>query len=170
MEIKLNIGSKIPNLLSRKTSTNPFDNVSFTGRPFGANALPFADVFQTIKPIEHRPNKLKMISGAVIGAMNRFRDEFQPPIARFAHEIRQRISNGILAIKSTGNALVQMNRIAFSRFDEMIHPQRFDTFPHVLKPNHISPRASVQDLRATWIAQNAKTNIEEAFNTHKAVI
>ena len=60
MEIKSIVGARLGSLsLKRSTSTNPFDKTSFRGKTFSGSVLPFADVFQKIKPVEDI--ELKMV-------------------------------------------------------------------------------------------------------------
>lgn len=102
MEIKAILGAKFGHLsINKKTSSNPFEHNSFKGKSFTGSVLPFADVFQSIKPMEQKPNKIKMVASAVVGAMNNFKTSITQPIIKFAHNVKETFHNGIEAMKST---------------------------------------------------------------------
>lgn len=161
MEIKAIVGAKFGTLSSRKTtSTNPFEKTSFKGKAFGGNVLPFADVFQAIKPIESpKPHKLKMISGAVIGAVVDFKTKLTQPIALFASKVRENIAHGIDRVKDAKNSIISMSRDVHGRIAQVFDWHKLENKPNigpkVLSMRHINEKASVQDLRATWVAANA---------------
>ena len=102
MEIKSIVGARLGSLsLNRLTSTNPFDKTSFRGKTFSGSVLPFADVFQKIKPAQaSKPNKLVMVSGAVISAVSNFKSRITEPVIAFAHRVKETVSHGVEAIKN----------------------------------------------------------------------
>jgi len=159
--------------LKRTTSTNPFEHNSFRGKSFTGNVLPFTDVFQSIKPAEIKPNKMKMISSAVVGAVMNFRTKFTQPIINFAHNVKTSFSNGVEAMKSAGNVIAQMRKNMQNRISSVfeIHkaPEEIKDGARILSMKHISNKASVKDLKATWIAENAQIAAKNSQETGKAV-
>lgn len=171
MEIKSIVGAKLGSLsLNRSTSTNPFDKTSFRGKAFSGSVLPFADVFQAIKPVTtEKPNKVKMIAGAVIGAVVDFKTKLTQPIALFAQKVRERIAHGIDAVKNAKNSLVELHHNVHEKIANAIdrlkvkpkEPEVVDEGAKVLSIKNINEHARVQDLKATWIHENEKITQEE---------
>ena len=70
-----------------KVSTNPFANTNFRG-----NVLPFVDVFEGAKKVGNGLNvkdKLKMISGSVLGSVSDFGKKVYEPVKSFAGRIKE---------------------------------------------------------------------------------
>jgi hypothetical protein len=160
MDIKAIVGTQLGGLTLRKsTTTNPFEHNSFKGKAFGGSALPFADVFQSIKPIEEKPNKLKMLSCAVVGAVSSFKNNITQPIANFAHNVKQTVMHGVDAVKNAGNTIAEMGKNVQNKISSVFEfnktPQNVNLEPKILSMKHINNKASVQDLKATWLAENA---------------
>jgi hypothetical protein len=131
--------------------------------------LPFADVFQAIKPAQPKPNKLKMVSGAVIGAIVDFKTRLTQPIALFAHKVRENIARGVESMKNARNSIVEYGKNLHERVHEKVahvferHEKIGEPSPDgaiILNMKHINEKASVKDLKATWVAENAKLSEE----------
>ena len=172
MEIKSILGSKLGSLsIHRKTSTNPFEHNSFKGKSFTGSVLPFADVFQSIKPIEQKPSKIKMVTSAVVGAINNFKTSITQPIVKFAHNVKETFHNGIEAMKSTKNSIAEMGRNVQDKISSVFHSHTEIAeevgAPRILKMKHINNQASVQDLRTTWMAENSKISLENALKEER---
>jgi len=173
MEIKAILGAKFGSLsINKKTSTNPFEHNSFKGKSFTGSVLPFADVFQSIKPVEHKPSKIKMVASAVVGAMNNFKTSITQPIVKFAHNVKQTFNNGIEAMKATKNSIAEMGRNVQDKISSVFHSHNVEhleeaTGPKILAVKHINNKASVQDLRSTWMAENAKISLENALGKER---
>ena len=160
-------------LNKRATSTNPFEKNSFKGRTFKGSVLPFADVFQAIKPVTApKPNKLKMIAGSVIGAVVDFKTRLTQPIALFASKVRERIAQGVDSVrhgldsvKNAGSAIKEMGKNMHGRIAQVFDFHKVEPEPvlpevKILDLKHINSKASVKDLKATWIAENEKISKE----------
>lgn len=87
----LKIGSGLHKTSTNNTngvvSTNPFASANFRG-----NVLPFGDVFESAKKVglgEKVQNKLKMISGSVLGNISDFGKRVYEPVKSFAGRIRE---------------------------------------------------------------------------------
>ena len=162
MEIKSIVGARLGSLtFNKSTSTNPFERTSFRGKAFGGNVLPFADVFQAIKPMEvAKPNKLRMISGAVIGAIVDFKTRLTQPIALFANRVRQNIAHGMDLVREARNSMIAMGKNMRGRISQVFDWHKLEEPPidgvKILSLKHINEKVPVQDLKATWIAENAK--------------
>jgi hypothetical protein len=173
MEIKAIIGAKFGALgINRKTSTNPFEHNSFKGTSFTGSVLPFADVFQAIKPVEQKPSKLKMVSSAVVGAVNNFKTSLTQPIVKFANNVKETFHNGLEAMKATKNTISEMGRNMHDKISGMFHTNNIAedmNMPKILSKRHINNNASVQDLKTTWLAENAKISLEKALESDKVV-
>ena len=175
MEIKAILGAKLSALkINRKTSTNPFEHNSFKGKSFTGSVLPFADVFQSMKPIEQKPSKIKMISGAVVGAINNFKTNLTQPVIKFANNVKEKFQNGIEAMRATKNSIAEMGRNMQDRISSVFHSHSVEKLeennvPKILSKKHINNQASVQDLRTTWLAENAKIALENTLGKEKAV-
>ena len=158
MEIKSIMGAQLGALtFNRSTSTNPFDKTSFKGRKFGGSVLQFADVFQKIKPAEVKPNKLKMISGAVIGAVVDFKTRLTQPIALLASKVRENIAFGMDKVRNAKNSFVEMGKEFQGRVSQVFDWHKVEEpviGPRILDMKHINEKASLEDLKATWIAEN----------------
>jgi len=170
MEIKAVVGSRLGSLtFNRSTSTNPFEKTSFRGKTFKGSALAFSDVFQAIKPVE-KPNKLKMVTGAVIGAIVDFKTRLTQPIALFAHKVRENIARGVESVRNTKNSIVEMSKNMHERVTEKV-ASVFSRKPKVEEPvsdvavvldmKHINEKAHVRDLKATWVAENERIAKED---------
>lgn len=169
MGIKAIMGAKLGSLsLRRTTSTNPFEHNSFRGKSFGGSVLPFADVFQSIKPVEPKTSKIKMISGSVIGAVSSFKTRLTQPIIDFAHNVSEKVANGIQAVKNARNTIVEAGKSIPARITGLFEHNKpiaeNKDIPKILSIKHINNKASIQDLKATWIAENEliAKGIEEA--------
>lgn len=160
-------------LNKRATSTNPFEKNSFKGRTFKGSVLPFADVFQAIKPVTApKPNKVKMIASSVIGAVVDFKTRLTQPIALFASKVRERIAQGVDSVrhgiesaKHAGSTIKAMGKNMQGRISQVFDFHKPDPEPvvpgvKILDLKHISPKAAVKDLKATWIAENEKISKE----------
>lgn len=169
MEIKKILGAKLGTLNIKKTSTNPFENINFKGKSFTGNVLPFADVFQSIKPMAEKPNKIKMISGAVVGAINNFKTSITQPIVKFAHNVKETFHNGIEAMKNTRNTIAEMGRSVHDKISGVFHSHSVEEIsgPQILSAKKINNKARVEDLRTTWLAENAKISLENALESEK---
>ena len=172
MEIKSVVGTRLGALtFNRSTSTNPFEKTNFKGRTFKGSVLPFADVFQAIKPIQQpKPNKLAMVTGAVISAVVDFKTRLTQPIAMFAHRVRENIARGVDSMRNARNSIIEKGR----EMGRTVHERVAQVFEHhekigepspdgavILNMKHINEKAPVKDLRATWVAENAKLAKEE---------
>lgn len=169
MGIKAIMGAKLGSLsLKRTTSTNPFEHNSFRGKSFGGSVLPFADVFQSIKPVEPKTSKIKMISGSVIGAVSSFKTRLTQPIIDFAHNVSEKVAVGIQAVKNARNSIVEAGKNIHGKISSVFEHNRIaeesKDIPKILKIKKINNKASIQDLRATWLAENEiiAKGVEEA--------
>lgn len=171
MEIKSILGAKLGSLsISRKTCTNPFENNSFKGKSFTGSVLPFADVFQSIKPIEQKTSKIKMVSSAVVGAINNFKTSITQPIVKFAHNVKETFHNGIEAMKATKNSIAEMGRNVQDKISSVFHSHEnieVTGAPRILSGKHINNQARIEDLRSTWLAENAKISLENALKEER---
>ena len=175
MEIKSIVGAKFGSLsLNRSTSTNPFDKTSFKGKTFSGSVLPFADVFQAIKPVSsEKPNKIKLIAGAVIGSVVDFKTRVKQSAIALANKVKENVALGIDKVKgvktsiiNAKNSLVEMNKNVKDRISQVFDWHRVkepepDGVPKVLSLKDINEHASVQDLKATWIHENEKLSGKE---------
>lgn len=172
MEIKSIVGTRLGALtFNRSTSTNPFEKTNFKGRTFKGSVLPFADVFQAIKPVQQpKPNKLAMVAGAVISAVVDFKTRLTQPIAMFAQRVRTNIARGVESMKNARNSIVEYGRNVHEKMHEKVAHvfERFDKAGEptadgaiILNMKHINEKASLKDLKATWVAENAKIVSEE---------
>ena len=175
MEIKSIVGAKLGSLsLNRSTSTNPFDKTSFRGKAFSGSVLPFADVFQAIKPLEaQKPNKLKMVAGAVVGSVVDFRTRLTQSVTAFANRVKENVAHGLDKVKSVKNSiveaknsLVEMNKDLKDRISQVfdwhkVKEPEVDGGAKILSLKHINENAPVRDLKATWLHENAKLSQEE---------
>ena len=167
MEISSIMTNTLSNVgLKRKsTSTNPFEKNSFKGRTFKGSVLPFADVFQAIKPLETaKPNKVKMMAGAVIAAVTDFKTRLGQPIALFAHKVRESIAHGVDSVRNAKNSIKEMSKSVHEKISHVLdfHKPEAEiaTGPKILDLKHINKDASVKDLKATWVALNEKVTKE----------
>lgn len=172
MEIKAILGAKLGSLsINKKTSSNPFEHNSFKGKSFTGSVLPFADVFQSIKPIEHKPSKIKMVASAVVGAMNNFKTRITQPIIKFAHNVKETFHNGIEAMRATKNSIAEMGKNVQDKISGVFHSHaniaEETGAPKILKIKHINNQASVADLRTTWLAENAKISLENLLKEER---
>ncbi len=168
MEIKSIVGSKLGSLtFNRSTSTNPFEKTSFKGRTFNGSVLPFADVFQSIKPVETvKPNKVKMVAGAVISAIVDFKSKLTQPVINFANNVKEKIGhvkehivNSIDSIKNVKTSIVEMGKSVHEKVAHALEGKAGEPGPDgaiILNMKHINAQAPVKDLKATWIAENEK--------------
>ena len=167
MKIDSIIGAKFGTLsIKKSTSTNPFESNSFKGKTFGGSVLPFADVFQAIKPAETpKPTKLAMLAGAMADLTNGFKSHITEPIKQFAHRVKENITLGIDKIKNVKNSLVAMKNTMHDRITQVFDWHKAEEpkvgEARILSLKHINEKAEVKDLKATWIAENAKLSNEE---------
>ncbi len=168
----MEISSIMSNTLSavgmkkKSTSTNPFEKNSFRGKAFGGSVLPFADVFQAIKPIEApKPNKMKMMAGAVISAVVDFKTRLTQPIALFASKVRESIARGVDSVRNAKNSIAEMGKSMQGRISQVFEwhkpePEPVKSGARILDLKHINEHASIKDLKATWVAENEKLSKE----------
>ena len=167
MKIDSIIGAKFGTLSTRKTtSTNPFETNSFKGKAFGGSVLPFADVFQAIKPIEApKPSKMAMVAGAVANVVSGFRTRVTEPVKQFAHNVREHLALGIDKIKNVKVSLVEMKNNLKDRITQVFDWHKVEEpklgEARILSLKHINEKAEVKDLKATWLSENAKFSNEE---------
>ena len=174
MGIKAIMGAQFGALsLKKTTSTNPFEHNSFKGKSFTGSVLPFADVFQSIKPVEAKPSKMKMVSSAVVGAVSNFKTKLTQPIINFANNVKETVAHGVEAMKSAKNSITEMGKNMHSRIAQMFNWNKVaeDNKENVkiLSMRHINNKASVKDLKATWLAENAEIKAKEMNEAGKAV-
>lgn len=171
MKIDSIIGAKFGTLsTNRTTSTNPFEKTSFQGRAFKGSALPFADVFQAIKPPqaqEVKPNKMVMVAGAVAGAIANLKTNITQPVKLFAQKVKANFAHGIEVVKNAKNSVVEWHKNLHERivnaFDWHKVEEPVSGEAKILSLKHINEKAPVKDLKATWIAENAKISSEEGM-------
>ncbi len=173
MGIKAIMGAGFGTLSLRKTtSTNPFEHHSFKGKAFCGSALPFTDVFQSIKPVEPKSNKLKMMAGTVVTAVSTFKSRLLAPVVKFANNVKTTWNNGIEAMKSAGNTIAEMGRNVQGRISGVFEHNKIveenKDVPKILSMKHINEKASVKDLKATWIAENELMISKESNEVRKA--
>ena len=121
MGIKAIMGAQFGALsLKKTTSTNPFEHNSFKGKSFTGSVLPFADVFQSIKPVEAKPSKMKMVSSAVVGAVSNFKTKLTQPIINFANNVKETVAHGVEAMKSAKNSITEMGKNMHSRLHKCL--------------------------------------------------
>lgn len=150
--------------LSNKTSkvTNPFERNNFKGRAFTGNALPFADVFQSIKPVSQKQNKLKLLSGSVMSAMSSFKTKVSEPISEFTNNIKETFTRGVESVRSAKSVLCETGKNIKNKITQVFEfnktPVENNTGTKILTTKQINNKASVEDLRAAWIAENIKTD------------
>ncbi|MCM1265851.1 MAG: hypothetical protein NC200_06595 [Candidatus Gastranaerophilales bacterium] len=173
MGIKAIMGTGFGTLSLRKTtSTNPFEHNSFKGKAFCGSALPFTDVFQSIKPIEQKPNKLKVISASVVTAVSTFKSKLMQPIVNFANNVKTTWNNGIEAVKSAGNNIAEMGRNVQNRISSVFEHHKVaeenKDIPKILSMKQINEKASTKDLKATWLAENELMLSKESEEIGKA--
>lgn len=139
--------------LNKTAATNPFKHNTFKENSFKNNSLPFADVFQAIKPVEEaKPGKMEMLAKTAL--------EIKEKVVGFAADIKEKVSSGIKnAGETLNNAKNKVSRI----FD---FNNKTDDTKKVLSMKEINNKASVEDLRAAWVAENAAV---DADRTGKAV-
>lgn len=174
MGIKAIMGAQFGALsLKKTTSTNPFEHNSFKGKSFTGSVLPFADVFQSIKPVEEKPNKIKMVSSAVIGAVSNFKTKLTQPIVNFANNVKETVAHGMEMMKSAKNSIAEMSKNMHNRITQMFDWNKVaednKETTKILSMRHINNKASVKDLRATWLAENAEIKTKKMKEVGKAV-
>ena len=153
MEVKSIIGVRLGSLTKRTTSTNPFENTNFKGKSFKGNALAFADVFNSIKPVEHKPNKIKMVSSAVVGAVSNFKSRVTQPIIDFANNVKTKFYAGIDGMKNFRDSVYEMGKDVYSKISDVFSFKKAEEIaqgPKILEMKHINKSATVEDLKMTW--------------------
>ena len=169
MEVKSIMGVRLGSLTKRTTSTNPFENTSFKGKAFKGNALAFADVFNSIKPIENKPNKVKMISSAVVGAVSNFKTKLTQPIVDFANNVKEKVMLGVEGFKNIRTAVNEMSKNIYSKAVDVFSFKKVEETAEggkILDMKHINKNASVEDLKLTW--QREIELMNDAAETGKA--
>lgn len=158
--IGANIASKVASPFTRKsTSTNPFEHNSFSGRVFKGSALISADLFQTNKVKE--ASKLKMMSASVVAAVSNFGHKISQPIVNFAKNVKAGINNTISAIKSVPQKVNEISKNVSNKISESLnleklhlHKEESKDTVKVLNMHQINTKASVADLKNTWLEEN----------------
>lgn len=156
--IGANIAQKISAPFNKKNvSTNPFENNVVSGHAFKSSVLPFADVFQSHSL---KTNKLKMISGSVVSAVSNFGHKVSQPIVDFAHNVKMSISNTVNSIKSIPARVVSVRKNMSEKISNVWNnnwshrEDKIDNAVHILSLKKINEKASVADLKATWLNEN----------------
>lgn len=168
--IGANIASKVASPFTRKsTSTNPFEHNSFSGRVFKGSALISADLFQSNKVKE--ASKLKMMSASVVAAVSNFGHRISQPIINFAKNVKAGINNTISAIKSVPQKVNEIGKNVSNKITENleklnVHKEEAKDTVKVLNMHQINTKASVADLKNTWLEEN---KIEAAKKVSKEV-
>lgn len=171
MEIKAignNIVRTIKNpFMPKSTSTNPFENNSFSGTPFKGSVLPFADVFQKKINNTNKVSKLKMMSASVIGAVSNFGHKLTQPLVNFARNVKSRINNTVATIKTLPEKFGKIKEVVSEKISEklslnLLHKEEISNTPKILDMKHINTKANVSDLKATWLEENRLESIKEA--------
>lgn len=169
--IGANIAHKVASPFKQKsTSSNPFENNSFSGKVFKGSVLLNADTFQ-MKAVEHK-NKLKMMSGSVIAAVSNFGHKISQPIVNLARNVKAGMNNAVTAIKSLPQKVNEIGHNMSQKISEKLH---LDKIHHkeeakdsvkVLSMREINTKASIEDLKSTWLEENklemAKATSKEA--------
>lgn len=172
MGIKAIMGAQFGTLsLKKTTTTNPFEHNAFKGKSFTASVLP-TDLFQSIKVVDTKPNKIKMISSAVIGSVTNFKTRLSESVVNFANNVKERISQGVEAVRSAKNNITEMGKNMQNRISQVFDwhkaAEENNNMPKILSARHINSKASVRDLEATWIAENEMI-AKNADESRKAV-
>ena len=161
--IGANIVQKVKSpLIQRKHSSNPFERNDFSGKVFKNSILP-VDVFQT-----NKTNKMKMMSASVVGAVSNFGHKISQPIVNFAKNVKTRVNNTISAIKSLPQKVSEMRHNMSEKISEKLnlHKEEPANGVKVLSMKHINTKASIEDLKTTWLEENklemAKKSAKEA--------
>ena len=164
MEIKA-IGARITQRIAspfrpKSTSTNPFENNSFSGRTFNKSVLPFADVFQNTAK-KNEVSKLKMMSASVVSAVSNFKQRLTQPIIDFAHNVKARVNNTVSAIKSLPQRIVAAKNDLSLKISEKLnlykpaeHKVAEDSGVKLLSLKEINTKARIVDLKHTWLEEN----------------
>lgn len=166
--IGANIAHKVASPFTRKsTSTNPFENNSFSGRVFKGSVLPFADVFQSNKVKE--ASKLKMMSASVVSAISNFGHKISQPIVNFAKNVKAGINNTIAAVKALPQKVNEIGKnfsqkISESLHIDKLHKEEAKDGVKILNMREINTKASIADLKSTWLEEN---KLELAKKTSK---
>ena len=168
--IGANLAHKVASPFKQKsTSSNPFENNSFSGRVFKGSVLLNADTFQ-MKAVAQK-NKLKMMSGSVMTAVSNFGHKMFQPVVNFAKNVKTRINNTITAIKSLPQKVNEIGHNMSQKISESlnlnrIHKEEAKDSIRVLNMREINTKASVENLKSTWLEENklemAKATSKEA--------
>ena len=172
--VQKKFGSVSQNL---KTSTNPLENAGVKEKSFSGSVLPFADVFQSIKPAPFlKFNGLRKASETFKHTLKGFKSRTTEPIALFANSVRENIESGMAILQRTrllmynsARSFVAFNRNLFGNFKglfirPMTQSPEFDNQVTILSNKKINKHASVKDLRNTWINRNEKLTNERKVN------
>lgn len=167
--IGANIAHKVASPFKQKsTSSNPFENNSFSGKVFKGSVLLNADTFQ-MKATAQK-NKLKMMSGSVISAVSNFGHKISQPIVNLARNVKAHYNNAVTAIKSLPQRVNEIKHNMSQKISEslnmnkIMHKEENKDAVKVLNMREINTKASIEDLKSTWLEEN---KIEMAKNTSK---
>ena len=108
------------------------------------------------------------MSASVVGAVSNFGHKISQPIVNFAKNVKTRVNNTISAIKSLPQKVSEMKHNMSEKISEKLnlHKEEPADGVKVLSMKHINTKASVEDLKTTWLEENklemAKKSAKEA--------
>ena len=75
-------------------------------------------------------------------------------------------------MRATKNSIAEMGRNVQDKISSVFHSHNIEHLeeangPKILATKHINNKASVQDLRSTWLAENAKISLESALDKER---
>lgn len=158
--IGANIAHKVASPFTRKsTSTNPFEHNSFQGKVFKGSVLTFADLFQKNTNTVKETSKLKMMSASVVSAVSNFGHKISQPIVNFARNVKAGFNNTIVAIKALPHKVNEIGKNVSQKISESLHLDKIHKEEakdgiKVLSMREINTKASIADLKSTWIEEN----------------